>query len=369
MTDRGFEYEESLLKSCARSGVALFFERNLSFVEEESEPSSQRREAENDDSCVHLFELHALHYGRRHAKEDSRLVRKAMEDTSILSTENTKVSYSYEVGGKMEAFINNVILVERHNSASDQLHRVTLNRFSDLRPSEVLIESAGINPEDLWSEKARRLAVADYGGGGLGWSDGEQDRESMLSSAMNGMTVLLSTSETIMDVAANLAIGHGSMHQLYKHKKKDHHNKDSYKLYPKTIQLPTAEDLNDGEEGRFQTPALEPGMDGVLLSIRRNQNYQSQRGRHHKHSSDAYKENGHEGAGTTDNDFTSYLNWATSDNPDGISIVHDAIDQVSSLGVHGARVLNQSRSNEILLFSLGYMRIMLGFFSCWVSRG
>lgn len=336
MTDRRFEYDEDLLKSCARSGVAAFVveKQNQSYFRFESLRERELSE-ENDNSCVLLFHLHAHHYGRHHAKEESFMVRKSTLDNTPQENVNATIQlHSYELGSKMDTFIRNVVLVESHNSAAaaDNLHyhRVALNRFSDLRPSQVLAVER-VDPADLWSEKSRRLAkivVTNHDGDGLEWvSDASKEHgtdEATMGSGVNHlmMPVRLSTPEKIMEVAANYAIGHGSMHQLYKYKKQNPHNKVTLELYPTKIQLPTQEELNSVDGGQFQTPALERAMDGTLISIRQNKEYR----RHHsKHSSSEHDEQG----SFSDDEFTTYVNWATVDNPDGVAVVHDAIDQVS----------------------------------------
>lgn len=369
MTDRRFEHEESILARCAKSCVASFIESGQSYVyngssketflqkraEENGEPS-QVGCAENDESCALLFRLHAQHYGRIHANEDTILARTILngsfEPPPPLNA--NPLVYTYKVGSKMEAFIRNIIFVHHHNSAAGNMHRVTLNRFSDLRPSEVLVERRVVDPASMWSEKARRLTEVVN-------TNADEDlvrsgRVPLFGSAMEGMAVLLSTSEEILQVAANFTIGHGSKNQLhYKSKKKSKKAKVTYDLYPKSIQLPPDAYLHSSEDGRFETPALDPRMDGSLLSIQRNKDYHSERHHYHTRRDDddsmiSDNRNVHLDAGAIDDDFATYLNWATTDNPDGVSVVHDAYDQVCLLADNGIYIYlsNEALSRDMI---------------------
>jgi len=376
MTDRRFEYDEGLLESCARSKVAHFVANNSKrgssfdqFLNVDAWFSSSassdllvdRQDDDDDDdkSCIALFELHRTHYGRQHTEQESLFLQRGRRDSLDDDVDDDDDDYyetamdQYELGGKMEAFLRNVIFVYQHNAAakltkddSNSQHVVSLNRFSDRNPGEIL--TARELPEDIWSETSRRRLEQqqqqqqNYNeefGLGLDWNE-PWGRHTDNEESIKGVTVLLSTSEQILNVAANLTIGKGSMNKLYKYKKEKKLNEQTYDLYPTTIDIPTDEFLN-GEDVRFATPALTPDMDGALLSIKRNKNTPPKTSNKHddkkdmKHVVDNGKvidaDNNDNHPKRNDKKFKTHLNWATTDNPDGISIVHDAFDQVCTV--------------------------------------
>jgi hypothetical protein len=125
--------------------------------------------------------------------------------------------------------------------------------------------------------------------------------------------------DDILQVAAEMGIGKGSMSKLHKHKPANK-NQQTYQLYPDAIEVPTAEYVEGYRD--FETPPLQQEMNGALLSIKRNRSV-----RKHEY-------------------FATHLNWATTENPDGVPLVHPAFDQVSffffscksSLSLHCCKV-------------------------------
>jgi len=351
MTERRFEYDEGLLKRCARSNAA----RSVAAVSAEhstlnnkfprlvlaagagdvvsnpKQPSAASSAAGRDDddaSCVQLFQLHSQHYGRRHSPEESLLL--------LLQEVADEHHPYYQIGSRMEAFLRSVVFIDEHNSAvraaddpdeHNEQHSVGLNRFSDLAPDQVFSpsEDTAVEEEEhhlLWSESSRRhrrrqLEEQDYAVG-LDWSSGPA---AVAALRKEGVTVLLSTPEQILDVAANLTIGKGSLNRLYNYNKEKKENSINYDLFPTSIDIPT---IGQEQGDSFaSTPELTPDMDGALLSIKRNKHA-------FKHPT---KKQYHDPVGDKDGDegkerFTTHLNWATTDNPDGVPIVHGAFDQV-----------------------------------------
>jgi hypothetical protein len=129
-----------------------------------------------------------------------------------------------------------------------------------------------------------------------------------------GVITHLSDVASILDVA-DLGIGKGSFSKMNPKESKHHHHKKWKRgIYPDTyVNVPM------NEQKQFQTPDVDgPENDGALLSIKRNRN-----------DSVAEKEDASVLDANPDEDgFTTHLNWASSNNPDGVNIVHDAFDQV-----------------------------------------
>lgn len=454
MTDQRFVYDEQLLKCCAQSPAAQFVkdDRHRSDGDAGFASSSSSRPFRNstvainpqndkeDSCCVELFQQHSQHYGRRHTQEESLLRPIRGDDYDATTTRTTTTStspqqlYDYELGQHMEAFLRSVIFVHQHNTVAaaagggggreeplEQQHFVTLNRFSDLYPYEVLSSLSGSVEQRtrpttttatetepvayLWSESSRRRMEQSVGGPArsIFYDDDKFLRSSAgtTSSGNNhGITVMLSTPEQILHVAANLTIGKGSMNKLYKYHKEKKENAQTYDLYPVTIDIPTDNQLNayDGNPPDFAvTPSLTTDMDGALLSIKHNKDVPKVDKRENKKTKgdssfveDAAKvvnnnENNGENLHTFDKKFHKHLNWATIDNPDGVPLVHDPFDQVC-VCFFGAMSIESICLESVVLLTefpnvfaqrfTGNLRVLLGFFGgrfarseCGTSRG
>jgi hypothetical protein len=268
-----------------------------------------------------------VHFGRKHSEEDELLERIEVREEQEASRSSSSFP-TYRVGRKLENFVQSVLFVDQHNSVAGKSHQVALNRFSDLHPIE--IEQEFQPAEDLWREteasrgrllrelddeytkevwggKWKKYRVIELEGSSLNWNGDDEGNHA-------GTPTVLSSSKKILEVAADLAIGKGSMHHLEPKspKKKKHKPKVDYDVYPTTIELPPKQ----GDQNIFQTPELkDPDMSGALLSIKKRKDQDE------KHSKNMTN-------WTTDDTFATYLNWATEDNPDGVPLVHDAFDQV-----------------------------------------
>jgi hypothetical protein len=73
----------------------------------------------------------------------------------------------------------------------------------------------------------------------------------------------------------------------------------------------------------FQVSARSALFEGALLSIKRSHYHNM----HYKHGSKHAFDHILDAVASSDN-YATYLNWATTENPDGVGIVHDAFDQV-----------------------------------------
>eukprot|EP00562_Extubocellulus_spinifer_P000512 CAMPEP_0178480276 /NCGR_PEP_ID=MMETSP0696-20121128/5616_1 /TAXON_ID=265572 /ORGANISM="Extubocellulus spinifer, Strain CCMP396" /LENGTH=654 /DNA_ID=CAMNT_0020107719 /DNA_START=124 /DNA_END=2088 /DNA_ORIENTATION=- len=119
MTDFPFQYDDELLSSCARSDLAA------SLV-----PVAASERGGDDASCYELFRQHASHYGRD------------IDSGGIDDRQQPHSSHD-----RFQRFVSNAVFVHRHNNDEEQdddaagvdgtKHRVTLNRFSDRHEHEL----------------------------------------------------------------------------------------------------------------------------------------------------------------------------------------------------------------------------------------
>jgi hypothetical protein len=329
MAGRAFTYDDKLLRECAGSNLAAFVATDASEdnLKQNAEFLNAEISSADDKSCISLFKQHATHYNRQHSPEDAQL-------EWILSSNHTVTSstVSYRLGKKLHNFIRNVLFVYDHNVAEGQSHRVALNRFSDLHSSEVIGSNREWDqPTDrhlLWENEKR---VWEYGAF-------DDDDFQAAWGGEEGVITSLSSSRMIRDVAANLAIGKGSINKLTpKHKKeKRDDDDDSYKI----VEVP----LDDPEA--FEAPSNDDSiLDGTLMSIKESQEHRHYR-KHSERSNSTMHNN-------TADSFETNLDWATTNNPDGVGIVHGAFDQVSILGrrVMNGQVVSEYSTNNIVSFS------------------
>lgn len=357
MTDRAFGYDEELLRQCATSNVAAFAishapttkstaSRHHSAVVEVETTNASLRDGENnksdDESCLQLFQDHADHYGRHCAPADGSFeIIAEIRPSSRKGAAAAEQEASYRLGNKFHNFVRSVVFVHEHNNSSDnnnttdgdtKSHRVTLNRFADFRVDQVL------PVESVWDDLDRSRHLLWEAQPGTFWDYGAfgDDRFEEVWSSDGGVITSLSSSDMIRNVAANLAIGHGSMNKL-KPKHEKHHKKskpDDDTAVDRNIELP----LDDMDA--FETPIVDdPMLDGVLLSIKESKQHRYDRKKHNYDSKHDLKVDATV-VKTVDEDdvrdepsvgdFETYLDWATTVNPDGVAIVHDSIDQVSA---------------------------------------
>jgi hypothetical protein len=386
-----FQYDEALLRSCARSSVAKFLMDDSDCCHVEKIRKDVDTDDDDDDvvgpnctttrvsitnrwllddsnnndneDCVSLLKLHTQHYGRHYTTAEI-YIRKyecylSTETTTTgpnISTsccefvrENTIVSY--EVGRNIENFIRNVVWMERYNSWiwDDHMlhhhhhhHRVALNRFSS---DDILPETTRNRVVERHDnhEKSRRRIAADPSKDSTSSSSSSRidDHEWMArdqddsSTSLESDIILVSTWDDILkhhgiekyNVLHRIgSTKHWNRYKWRPKKKKRHRaadarNQVTFDLYPTKLRIPTHEQMVHSYRP-FQTPIIPNNnnneMDGSLVLIGRDHHHW-QNHHHHHHDDDPMDKN---------DPFSQNINWATMNNPDGVSIVHDPIDQV-----------------------------------------
>jgi hypothetical protein len=312
MTEHRFEYDQILLEECAGSSLAAFVTKNKNL----GKIRDTRPRVRFDASCRTLFSQHAEHYGRQHSLEEQRYER--------IILNGSESTHNYTIGKTIENFVRNVVFVNEHkNDARVEVrHEVDLNRFADMDLETVLGSGEKSSHEQRWLRTwdSRKQRHRDLRSQSTTLVDddltlsGESLHEN-LDHLFPGVITPLSDVASILD-AADLGLGHGSFNKMSpksKHKKKYEILTDTYL------------DVPMDQQKQFQTPDVDfPEDDGALLSIKRNRDMKRNR-----HDPVAEKEDVSVLDANPDEDgFTTHLNWANSDNPDGVPIVHDAFDQV-----------------------------------------
>ena len=283
MADKRFEYDEELLLSCARSQL-------VAFVSHEDDRDRSSGPVDGDDTvCSLLHEQHAKHYNRH----------PPVPFTKHKNTENG--DHRYVVDERLRRFLQSVLYVHNHNSQTAvkssttgerrqrNLHRITLNQFADEDAASWLLSQhdTANDERDLEMEGGAWNTMLDYE---------SLDTEWILDP---------------VDIAANLTIGHGGTEHL-NHRTKKARKRTIQDVIAGKITFPKRE-----SDPNFAVPLVDdPDYDGVLLKVKPRR----------KLLKDLEK---HRGGGRGDDRYGAYLNWASHNNPDGVPIVHDPIDQVS----------------------------------------
>lgn len=266
MSNLPFNYNERDLEICARSE---------SFRDDPSLYSKY------DGECMRLFQQFITHFHRDMSIED-------------LKNKESKAIDRYQ------NFLTSVDFIYRHNQDATESHYVSLNRFSDKSNDEIIKEYG-------FKHVNRNLLEES-------WNSADADNVGFLNGVDFAMFTHLDSETTILHVASNLAIGKGSMNHL---NPKVHNGKD---VPSKTLRIPV-----DGENEPFETPQIGGlGLDGTILKIK------EQKTKHKQALNDDNRVDDTTDEPAMDGDFLTFLNWATVANPDGVPLVHTAIDQVSS---------------------------------------
>lgn len=308
-----------------------------------------------DESCLTLFQQHAEHYGRDPLASDELLKRNARGELLV-------------VANRLANLVQSVTMIYEHN-LTPSLMKMSLNRFSDLNLEEDEMKTDNVDETD-WPFHRKPRFLNEEGEGGL--PDDSADLNI-------GVLTELSSIERILHVTANLGIGKGSMHAL--------HPKGirGYKQLPqedyqatKSIQLSA-----DETPVIFKTPEVnDPDLDGNVLSIKEKETKKKvvpMKPEEHGALADA-------NATTTssiadeykpedDDVFATHLNWATTENPDGVPIAHAPMDQVRRADTRNVPHIKKNRTNSninnalsLLYIKTGHMWFLLGLGRHWFSR-
>lgn len=267
MTDIRFEYDEELLSSCAKSAVAAFVAKTDDGTLQIPEHLGWHEQWDEDDSCSALHRQHARHYGNSQPKSFQKID-----------------NHHYLIDKRLRRFLGTLLNVYYHNSVPDNLHRLGLNQFADAERPDL----SALNNVELEGGPWESF---------LDWD-----------SVQSEWVFPILEDRDVIEIAANLTVGHGGMGHLHHTKRHRVHTEE--RAIDEKIKFP-----EHGNNPNFAVPILdEPELDGDLLKVKP---------RHHieKALDKDYPNRDY---------FAFHLDWSTHNNPDGVPIVKDAFDQVSA---------------------------------------
>lgn len=258
-------------------------------------------------ACESLYQQHVnKHHGRRRLGVDGSNTHEQNE-------------------ARYQRFLKSVHLVHGHNQKNQ--HEIALNQFSDLDESELPLattsSTASTNNQDLWKQAGFDMEVdlIQLSSGSSGNLAGD-DSAILEFAALHDQHRLLRKHE------------HKHTHKYghKKHHKKHHHrHHDNEKI---RVQVnPNADNKWSTLDSTIAAEGHQVHLTTVTKTMELNHykydddDYDSASSPSTTSNSNLMTDDDSDDPATVD-DFDTHLNWATLDNPDGISIVHAATDQV-----------------------------------------
>jgi len=307
-----FEYDDSLVTSCASSTLAqLILQREQRGTATSFAPFNQNDvlkidkydDDEPSQSCFILFDLHSKHFYGSASEEEGSSERKLSSTNRVMNTDENK-----EQQQRLHRFIANTIHVHNHNSKNNNSewtgrHSIGLNQFSDLEDDELPLSP--LSNQDLnvmnqiWNFEDDLVNDLTETMISLPLFDLNQNDDY----TNQNVFVRLHNEEDIAKVAADFLPyrtsyleeekeEQGNRHdrRLKKHKHHKHHNKSKENNHDSALEL------------------LEP---------QGNIHDQQDNGRNVDDGKTRYNKK----------QWKHHINWATDENPDGVGIVHPPYDQ------------------------------------------
>lgn len=288
-----FKYSESQLTSCASSLLH----------------NNSTNEISGRYDCRGLFLQHASHYDRPPTTPDETLFWNSFLATGERS--ESSVGPSSSSSKRIEAFLRSVRFVHRHNTQNGRDegrrgHTVGLNRFSDLSDDE-LPSALSSHRNNLDRENASLLY-------------GEESKNAF---------VTIDSDESISELGRRFRTPSAP-------------SEGRRPSSPSSTVLPLIRGIFDSWWwiGERHDSSSSSSASQTPTSIEEHSKHS--KSRKHRHRTKKYARGGDSFAVDEDNEmdgidnddddedeWDTYLNWSTEDNPDGVGIVHDAMDQVS----------------------------------------
>lgn len=296
MTDAPFQYDDALLSSCAQSDVAA------SILSGDDDTNAAVAGDDDAAACRELFLQHASHYGR---------------DIDIDEEQSGAGATTYR--DRFRRFVSSVAFVHRHNNSSDEgdgddcerLHRVTLNRFSDRYEHELPLMVDGSSDSFVPSFDSLPLLSMEHEY--HEYEHGEQ--ESNDDSNGHGGPIFsrldYNSQDVVQSVSSTLGFGFGFLRP----KVKTTYTTHSHRFVDEVTPLP-------GSSSSSHPVFIwsKKGQSSLYLERETDRN---------KHTYRKEKMDESDGTidGREDSDFATSLDWSTTNNPDGVPIVHSVMDQ------------------------------------------
>lgn len=323
-----FRYSQQVLNDCARSHLTAVPAPNEMRTEDSDTAIAVSR---IPNSCRELYEQYRDHYYGHSGEEDND----GNGDCEIFHQPDES-RLCKKKSRRWERFLASVIFVYQHEQ-QQSTHRVGLNQFSDRLPEELPFSLSSLSIDDHITERdtgvfvdaTRTLPFEQQSFRRLHQQLMQQYEPFQPHSFLRGLDgnsidmhleegdasfwTLLGGEDDILNVADEMlfGIGKGSKNTL---NPKGRHHHGHHHTEPKPILPDTKIRIPFQDADPFETPSMDSSsLDGNLLLVKPPKNNE-------------YKQDSN--TTTNDDPFAAYLNWATSENPDGVSIVHGAFDQV-----------------------------------------
>lgn len=332
--DSLFHYDDMLLSSCASSALAIAVrirdgeETVKSAAVLETPSTEQRREEgailrsiEANRDCQTLYEQYATHYQRPPLSISEKQFWGVWVNDASNGINMNNHDLGKSISPRIEAFLRSVIFVHEHNEADE--HEVTLNRFSDMLSHELPLMSH-TDTHDTGDVASFDLSSMD--GGQLDLSASALDsslplHQNPTSNQSGPLLVSLHDDDTIFklgqavqsqpnnidtskdDVSASRVRNVRSMFDLWWRNRVEQYSV-----------------IQNTEEEVLGISSMESGSRQLSSSFKP---FSLDK----KNKLDGLEDNGDNDEDDDNDAWGRYLNWATEDNPDGVPIVHPAMDQ------------------------------------------
>ena len=305
-----FRYDNALLASCASSQLAHIIKSQVdgelkSF--HDSAPTYQKKHqnnirgtAANNIGCKSLFQQHAIHYKR------PILTNEEKQFWNLWEAGNNTQHVNIKMSTRIETFLNSVLFIHEHNTNTDKTHKVGLNRFSDMSSHELPLmpQSSSTTNSDNFDPLQ---SIDSFLPHNL-HMDG-------LDSKHNPVFTPLDDDETILKFGR-------AINQLQEERFQQSSATDAPKenvfqrMRDSWWWLGGGHNNGNTQDDTTNTPLTRHSRMKIMKKSKDN-------------SSLLDKENkmGGLSEGSDNNKWLHHLNWATDDNPDGVPIVHEAMDQ------------------------------------------
>mmetsp|Transcript_10229 Transcript_10229/g.28179 ORF Transcript_10229/g.28179 Transcript_10229/m.28179 type:complete len:695 (+) Transcript_10229:109-2193(+) len=325
MTDQAFLYDEDRLARCAKWTRSVLIvcdgdtnsksTNNSTVVRDDEATTIAQRLAVGGNGttlntdCWTLFDDYSTHFQRPQRQHDMPNNHPLVLDSSTTTT--TTLGQSI-MTSRWVRFLESVLFVDSHNNNHNNndgpRHKVTLNRFSDgvdIRSWSTIL----LQPDHLYHPKT--MTAMDHRpetrntSRKLGWRLEEEEEDTTGDSRMK---------------LPKLALGHGSFNKLSPKPTKRRKNG----LPSRTVRIPAT----DAEPFRA-APNVGRELDGFIVTLKKNKEAQIAPSSFSvwDDDDDVISSSSIDAVPQVLGNYNRFLNWATEENPDGVPIVHDAMDQ------------------------------------------
>ncbi|KAL7483437.1 hypothetical protein ACHAW6_009087 [Cyclotella cf. meneghiniana] len=366
-----FSYSEDQLASCATSPLVLHLLNEGRKESHVHHNGGAKNISGNVTDCRVLFLQHAAHFGRPDLTE---------EEDRFWKARSREWAESSGLSSRIDAFLRSVAFVYEHNLEPGN-HRVALNRFSDLKSEDLpLVKAASLNRVgndfrefehldredelfslDFWfkdlaiNSNRHRPAFINLDTENLIFELGEKIRRNRRQNFDAQGSISLSAASPSPATPSNYSLNR--LLSIFTPHKFFQGIFDSWWW------------IGGGHGSKEQTkitespqPPMEEHSTHSDSRLSSKSNPESAKSASNSFVLDEENEMGglEDRIKKDDGGWDTYLNWATEDNPDGVPIVHDAMDQC----INRDCARNKKKFLTIICF-LCIFHLLITSGSCW----